>query len=213
MHIHENQPILAAGRSLGDAEVAVIMLHGRGAGAQDIISLAPELQRDDFAYLAPEAADASWYPFSFLMPLERNEPHLSSALGVIEKLSSDLVDSGIPQDRQVLLGFSQGTCLLLEYAARNPRRYGALIGFSGGLIGPDGTLDRYSGSLDGTPVYLGCSDIDPFIPRDRVIESARVLRELGADVTDRLFPGMGHSVIMEEILAARELLGRVQATR
>lgn len=206
---HAGQPALSAGAALGSARQAVILLHGRGASADDILSLAAELGRTDFAYLAPEAAGHSWYPYTFLAPLERNEPWLSSALETISALLRETAAAGIPPERTVLMGFSQGACLLLEYAARHARRYGGIVAFSGGLIGPDGTPRAYPGSLAGTPVFLGCSDVDPHVPSARVEASAQVLRRLGADVTMRLYAGMGHTVNADELAHARAILAAV----
>jgi predicted esterase len=161
----------------------------------------------DLAFLAPQAAGHTWYPLSFLSPLERNEPWLTSALGTLERLVSTLESQGIPSQRIGLLGFSQGACLSLEFAARHPRHYAAVIAFSGGLIGPPGTPRTYTGSLAGTPVFLGCSDVDPHIPVDRVRESAAVLKEMHASVDTRIYPGMGHTINQDELTVARALLG------
>jgi predicted esterase len=185
----------------------MILVHGRGASAEDILSVAAELRLDDALYVAPQAADHTWYPYSFLMPMERNEPGLTSGLRRISTLIEALRIEGLSTDRVGLMGFSQGACLSLEYAARHAQRYAAVIGLSGGLIGPPGTPRNYAGSLDGTPVFLGCSDIDPHIPRERVHESARVFRALDAAVDERIYPGMGHTVNEGEIAAVRALLG------
>jgi predicted esterase len=206
---HAGQPALSAGAVLGSARHAVILLHGRGASADDILTLAAELGRADFAYLAPEAAGHSWYPYTFLAPLERNEPWLSSALDTISALLRETAAAGISPEQTVLMGFSQGACLLLEFAARHARRYGGIVAFSGGLIGPDGTPRDYPGSLAGTPAFLGCSDVDPHVPRARVEESTEVLRRLGADVTMRLYAGMGHTVNADELAHARAILAAV----
>ncbi len=196
---HQGQPVLTAGEPLDKATAAMLMLHGRGATAEDILALSAELQQPGFAYLAPQAAGYSWYPNSFLAPIESNEPGLSSGLAVIASLLAKLAQAGIPPERTILLGFSQGACLSLEFAARNARRYGGLAGLSGGLIGPDGTPRDYPGSLAGTPVFLGCSDIDFHIPKERVEFSAEVLRKLGGNVTVRLYPRMGHTINHDEI--------------
>jgi predicted esterase len=161
------------------------------------------------AYLAPQAAGNTWYPYSFLAPLEHNEPGLSSGLAVLADRLAQLGDAGIPPERTLILGFSQGACLAVEFAARHARRYGGVIGLSGGLIGPDGTPRDYAGSLDGTPVFLGCSDIDPHIPLARVEHSADVLALLGADVTTRLYPGMGHTINQDEIAFVRDLVQKL----
>jgi phospholipase/carboxylesterase len=204
--LHRDVPVRHAGRALEDAGAAMIMLHGRGATADDILTLVHELRQDSFAYLAPQAANFAWYPYSFLAPLERNEPWLSSALDLIASILDKIVQTGIPQDRIMLLGFSQGACLALEYAARNPGKYGGLVGFSGGLIGPLGIQWGYSGSLEKTPVFLGCSDVDPHIPKQRILETADALRKMDAQVEYQLYPGMGHIVNMDEISRARQIM-------
>ena len=197
--LHQGQPLLTAGQPLDKARAAMIMLHGRGASAEDILALSGELHQPGFAYLAPQAAGYSWYPNSFLAPIESNEPGLSSGLAIIASLLTKLAEAGISPERTILLGFSQGACLSLEFAARNARRYGGLVGLSGGLIGPDGTPRNYPASLDGTPVFLGCSDIDFHIPKERVELSAEVLQTLGGNVTRRLYPRMGHTVNRDEL--------------
>jgi predicted esterase len=203
---HEGQPVLLAGEPLEKAQAAMIMIHGRGAGAQDILMLVPELDQSGFTYLAPQAANHTWYPNSFLAPVVSNEPGLSSGLAVIAGIFAQVNSTGIPTERTILLGFSQGACLSLEFTARNARRYGGVAGLSGGLIGPDGTPRNYDGSLDGTPVFLGCSDVDFHIPKERVQQSTRILRNLGADVTERLYPGMGHTIIPDEIDFVRGMM-------
>ena len=203
---HGPQPTLRLGPELHLARLVVITIHGRGASAEDILSIGHELELPDVAYLAPQAAAHSWYPLSFLTPMERNEPGLSSGLKKIASLVDAAASAGVPAERVALLGFSQGACLALEFAARNARRYAAVIGFSGGVIGPPGTPRNYPGSLDGTPVFLGCSDIDPHIPVDRVHESSEVFRTLKAHVDERIYPRMGHMVNEDEIVAARALL-------
>ncbi len=208
--IHQGQPVLTAGLPLARARMAMILLHGRGATAQDILSLAGELGHPGFACLAPQAADNSWYPHTFLSPLDSNEPYLSAALGTVAAVLSQLEEAGIGPQRTVLLGFSQGACLALEFAARHARRYGGLCGLSGGLIGPPGTPWDYAGSLAGTPVFLGCSDVDPHIPQVRVLESAEVLTRLGGAVTTRLYPNLGHTVNQDELRAVREVMDRVK---
>ncbi len=187
----------------------MIMIHGRGASAEDILELAAELKQPGFVFLAPQASGHAWYPNSFLAPLASNEPELSSGLAVIAALLERLAGAGIPAERTMLLGFSQGACLTLEFAARNARRYGGVVGLSGGLIGPDGTPRDYAGSLARTPVFLGCSDVDPHIPRERVEESAEVLRRLGGDVTARLYPRMGHMVNRDELRFVQGMMGGV----
>jgi phospholipase/carboxylesterase len=193
------QPVLFMGEPLGQARAAMVMVHGRGATAEDILELAVELNRTGFAYLAPQAANNSWYPQSFLAPIASNEPWLSSSLARLSTVLQRVEEGGIPRERTILLGFSQGACLALEFAARHAQRYGGIAVLSGGLIGPDGTPRDYPGSFAGTPVFLGCSDRDLHIPKERVQQSAEVLRRLGADVTIRLYPNMGHTVNQDEI--------------
>ena len=174
-----------------------------------MLRLAEVLAQPDLAYLAPQASGRSWYPYSFLAPIDRNEPFLSSAMDMLDRLLDGVTSEGLKLDRVILLGFSQGGCLSLEYAARHARRYGGLVGLSGGLIGPQGTPRDYAGQFAGTPVFLGCSDTDPHIPLDRVHETARVLRSLGAAVTEQIYPGMGHSINDDEIKQVRTLLAKL----
>ena len=200
MQPHGGQPVLRAGADPRVARAAMIMIHGRNAAPANILDLAPVLARREFHYVAPAASDGTWYPNSFLAPRERNEPGISSGLFVIESLVSGLIAQGFPAERIMLLGFSQGACLSSEFAIRHPRRYGGVMVLSGGLIGPPGTTwDDVTTSVDGTPVFLGCSDVDSHIPAERVLESEAVFRRLGADVTRKLYPGMGHTVIGDEI--------------
>src|SRR6202022_1388415 len=204
---HRGQPIRRRGPDPASARLTIILVHGRGASAADILSLADEFGLHDIAYLAPEAAGHTWYPYSFLAPMHDNEPFLSSALGVLDRIVHDLWrDEQVGPERVGLLGFSQGACLSLEYAARHARRYAAVVGLSGALIGPPGTPREYAGTMDGTPVFLGCSDVDPHIPPERVHETGGVVRRLGASVDERIYPGMGHLVNREEIEAVKTLL-------
>ncbi len=203
---HHGQPVLAAGAPLDKAKAAMLMVHGRGATAADILSLGLELRHADFAYLAPQASGNVWYPYRFMEPIERNEPWLSSALARLETVLAQIVAAGIGPERTIVLGFSQGACLSLEFVARHARRYGGLAGLSGGLIGPDGTPRDYPGSFDGTPVFLGCSDVDPHIPKERVNDSAEVLRRLGGQVTERLYPNMDHTVNRDELNFVRGMM-------
>jgi predicted esterase len=172
------------------------------------MTIGAELMHPGFAYLAPQAAGSAWYPLPFTAPMEDNEPYLTSALEVLASLLA-LVEKSIPADRVVLLGFSQGACLTFEFAARHARRYGGVVGLSGGLIGPDGTPRDYSGNFERTPAFLGCSDVDPHIGKDRVLEAADVFKRMGAEVTLRLYPQMGHTVNADEILAVRGIVAKV----
>ena len=203
---HAGQPVVATGTPLGDARAAMLMVHGRGASAQSILTLAPALATDGVAFLAPQAAGGTWYPYGFMSPIERNEPGIGSGMRAIARVLDAIEGAGIPAERTLLLGFSQGACLASEFVARHPRRYGGLAALSGGLIGPDGTPRDYAGSLGGTPVFLGCSDVDGHIPAARVRESADVLRRLGGEVDMRLYAGMGHLVNEDEIEAVRALV-------
>jgi predicted esterase len=208
---HGGQPVLTHGPSPADARLAFLLVHGRGASAEDILALAQEFRVDDVLYVAPQATNGTWYPYSFLAPVPQNEPFLTSALGVLARHVEALGQQGIEPDRIALGGFSQGACLTLEFAARHARRYAAVVGLSGGLIGPPGTPRDYGGAFDGTPVFLGCSDVDSHIPLARVHETAEVFGRLGARVDERIYPRMGHMVNQDEIEAVRALLAIRQA--
>lgn len=203
--------VVRAGAPLRGARAAVVLVHGRGASAEGMLSLADALGADDVAYVAPQARTGSWYPYSFLAPLTQNEPQLSAALGTLDDVVADLEKQGMPPERIVLTGFSQGGCLALEYAARNAKRFGGVIGLSAGLIGPEGSPRDYAGLLAGTPVFLGCSDVDSHIPLARVHETADVMRRLGAEVTEQIYPGMGHTIVRDEIVHAQKILAAVPA--
>lgn len=206
---HRGARVVTSGRPLRGARAVMILVHGRGASAESILGLAGELDRAAFTYLAPQAAGHTWYPYSFLAPLEQNEPHLSSALALLGSVVDRVTEAGIPPERLVLAGFSQGACLTLEFAARNARRFGGVAALTGGLIGPDGTSREYPGFFDGTPIFLGSSDPDPHVPRSRVEESARVLERMGARVTTRIYPGMGHTINEDELEHVRAVMDRV----
>ncbi|NWF68962.1 MAG: dienelactone hydrolase family protein [Chloroflexi bacterium] len=204
--IHQGQRIALAGTPLKDAQAVMVMFHGRGAAPESILSLAREFEAPGLAYLAPQAADNSWWPQPFTAPLAANEPHFSSALAAVGEALAHVQQIGIASNKTVLLGFSQGAVLALEYAARSGQRYGGVVGLSGGLFGPQLDAANYPTGLAGTPVFLGCSDVDSHIPRARVEESAAMFRLLGADVTMRLYPGMGHIINADEIAFVQALL-------
>ena len=206
---HAGRPLRTAGVPLDTASAAMILVHGRGATAESILELTRVLPAPGFAFLAPQAAGGTWYPQSFLAPIPLNEPGISSGLSVIDALVASVAAAGIPAERTMLLGFSQGACLSSEYVARRGARIGGLAALSGGLIGPDETPRDYPGALAGTPVFLGCSDVDSHIPRERVELTAKVLGRMGAEVDMRLYPGMGHTVNQDEIDAVRAMMERV----
>lgn len=206
MEPHGGQPVATAGRPLGEGPAVMIMVHGRNAAPANILDLCRVLDRPDFTVLAPAAAGNTWYPYSFMAETERNEPGITSGLQVLDGLLSDVLAHGIPSARVMLLGFSQGGCLAGEFAVRHARRFGGVVMYSSGLIGPPGTVWDYPGDFDGTPVLLGCSDVDAHVPRERVDESATVFEHMGADVTKRIYPGMGHTVNAEEIRLTQQLM-------
>lgn len=209
MQPHAGQPVLTAGPGIESSWSAMILLHGRNAGPRNILELAGVLADPAFTYLAPSASGGTWYPYSFMADKASNEPGLSSGLWVIDQLVRDLESRGIPKRRIVLLGFSQGACLVSEYAVRHADRFGGVIAFSGGVIGPPGTTWESPGRFDGTPVFLGCSDVDGHVPKTRVDESAAVFERMGATVTKRIYPGMGHLVSEDELECARLVMARV----
>jgi predicted esterase len=204
---HDRESVAHRGPKPSDARLAVVLVHGRGDSAAGILGLADHFDLPDVSWLAPQAAGHAWYPYTFLAPMDQNQPWLDSGLRVVGKLVQQLGVEGLPPDRVVLMGFSQGACLAQEFAARHARRYAAVIGLSGGLIGPPGTPRDYPGSFDGTPVFLGCSDIDSHIPVARVTESAETFRRMHAAVDERIYPGMGHTVNRDELDAIARLLG------
>ena len=206
--MHNADHIVTAGTPLNEAKKVMIMIHGRGATAQSILSLSAHFNADKMAFIAPQATGNTWYPYSFMAPMENNQPGLSSALSVIGELVEKLKTvNGFDQKDIYFLGFSQGACLALEFAARNAGEYGGIFGLSGGLIGPQGTLRDYAGSMLETPVFLGCSDIDHHIPKDRVVESGEVFTRMGANTTVQLYKNFGHSVNNEEIAFVNKVLG------
>src|SRR5688500_13673136 len=208
---HLGQPVLAGGAPLDDARVAIVLVHGRGGSAEDMLGLAGALGKvgDDVAFLAPQAAQHTWYPQRFMQPLAENEPWLSSALAMLDRVTGHVASAGVPNERTLLVGFSQGACLALEWTARHARRWGGVAALSGGLIGPDGTPRDYAGALAGTPVFLGCSDRDPHIPEARVRESGIVMERLGGVVDLRIYGGMPHTVNEDEIVAVANMVRAV----
>ena len=206
---HAGQPVLTAGPRPIDARLTLVLVHGRGGTAAGMLDLTSLLEVEDVAFVAPAAAGQTWYPLSFLAPIPQNEPYLSSALRALENVVTSVESTGVGGDKIGWIGFSQGACLTLEFVARHARRYALVAGLSGGVIGPAGTPRNYAGSLDGTPVFLGCSDVDAHIPLERVHETTRVYRGLGASVDERIYPGMGHLVSPDEIRAVRALLARI----
>lgn len=206
---HQNQDIATAGASLDEAELAMILIHGRGASAQSMLMFADEFSGQNIHYRALQAKGHTWYPRSFMAPKQMNEPGISSGLQALYDQIKIVEDAGIPLENIILLGFSQGACLTTEFAARHPRRFGAIVGFSGGLIGQQVDPKNYSGSMEQTPVFLGCSDRDPHIPKERVDETEQVFQQLNADVTKRIYEGMGHTVIRDEIEFVDTLIERI----
>jgi glyoxalase family protein len=206
---HQGQPVLATGRPLDEAKAAMVLVHGRGATARSILELGTVLDHPDLAYLAPQASGNTWYPYSFLAPIPQNEPGITSGLQAVAEVVSTIEAAGIPAEKIIIGGFSQGACLASEFVARHAQRYGGLLAFSGGLIGPPGMARNYEGSLDVTPVFIGCSDVDPHIPLVRVTETADTLAELGASVTKKIYPGMGHTINQDEIDQALQIVQQV----
>jgi len=208
---HRDGAVLRYGAPLDQAAGAMILLHGRGGSAEDILSLAREMYLPALAYLAPEAALHTWYPYSFLAPIEQNQPWLSSALRRVESVLELVTQSGITTTQIVIAGFSQGACLATEFVASHPKRYGGLLAFTGGLIGPPGADLKHEGSFDGMPAFLGSGDPDPHVPWHRVEESARVLGQMGAITTLRRYQGRSHTISNEELELGRRLIQQVFA--
>jgi phospholipase/carboxylesterase len=205
---HEGQPIETAGAPPEVAEAAVVMLHGRGSAAQSILTLIDEFLHHGVMYLAPQAAHSSWYPRSAFAPLEDNEPWLSSAIGRVSAALETATAADVPPERTLLLGFSQGGCLAGEFVARNPRLYGGLVVLSGCLLGPE-RRGNYSGSIDGTPVFLGCSAEDPYVPAERVHDSARVFERLDGNVQSKLYDDLGHAINDDEVQTINSFVERL----
>ncbi|MEE6210949.1 alpha/beta hydrolase [Salarchaeum sp. III] len=208
---HADQPIVVSGAPRGAADAGVVLLHGRGATAQGVTNLADPLYRHGVTFFAPEAERSRWYPYAFDQPRERNEPHVSGALDRVDATLDRARESGVSPERVLLFGFSQGACLACEYAVRNPRRFGGVVALAGGLLGPRVNPDDYSGSLDDTPVFLGVGADDDRVPVSRVRDTAEVFESLDADVTTRVYDGVGHEVTDDEFERANALLDGILA--
>ena len=201
MHIKK---ISTAGSEINDRSGVLVMIHGRGGSAEDIISISTYLEVKDFAILAPEATNNSWYPYSFMAPVSKNEPWLSSALDLIKSIVDDIYKKGISSENIYFLGFSQGACLTLEFVTRNAERYGGVVAFTGGLIGDRINNDNYKGDFLRTPIFIGTSDPDPHVPVERVHETTGILKSMNADVITKIYNGMGHTVSQEELDKANQ---------
>ena len=198
--------IVAAGKNIKEAEKVLIMIHGRGGSAEDILSLAGHLQVKDFALLAPQATGNTWYPYSFMVPPVQNEPWLSSALAVLKEVVNDVIAQGVPAEKIYFLGFSQGACLTLEFVTRNATKYGGVAAFTGGLIGDKIYRENYKGDFNGTPVFIGTSDPDPHVPVERVYATTNILKSMNAAVTEKIYSNMGHTISQDEIELANKLV-------
>lgn len=203
--MHKKQ-IITAGKKIDQATKALVMVHGRGASAEDILTLSSYLQVADFALVAPQATNSTWYPYSFLAKPSENEPWLSSALGVLKEVVNDITAAGIATQSIYFLGFSQGACLTLEFVTRNAARYGGVVAFTGGLIGDKIYRENYEGDFGDTPIFIGTSDPDPHVPVDRVNATAAILQEMNAQVTKKIYKGMGHTISQDEIETANQLV-------
>lgn len=203
-----SKKIITVGKKTTEAKKALIMVHGRGGSAEDILTLANYLEVGDYALLAPQATGSTWYPYSFLMPPEKNEPGLSSALSVLKEVVADVEADGISRENIYFLGFSQGACLTLEFVTRNAGKYGGVVAFTGGLIGDKIYAENYTGNFEGTPVFIGTSNPDPHVPVDRVKESENILKGMGADITVNIYNNMGHTISQDEINLANTLVFR-----
>lgn len=198
--------IITTGKEIASADKALILLHGRGATAEDILGLSNHLNVSDYALIAPQATNYTWYPYSFLSPVLQNEPWLSSALNLIDEIVAEVNKAGIPSDKIYFAGFSQGACLTLEYITRNAQRWGGAVAFTGGLIGETLDKQKYKGDFKNTPIFIGTSDPDPHVPVERVNASSEVMKNLSGDVTVKVYQGLGHTIAKEEIDLANELV-------
>jgi phospholipase/carboxylesterase len=209
MYTHQKKYI-TAGTPVKDAGAALIMIHGRGGTAQNIISLAADLNVKNMVIYAPQATNNSWYPYSFMAPEEQNQPALSSALEAIGDLVKQVIADGIPEDKIYFLGFSQGACLTLEYISRNAKQYGGVVAFTGGLIGEEVIPENYKGDFKGTPILVATGDPDPHVPLIRVVETVKVLKELNATVTLKIYRGRPHTITQQEIDFANQLIFNIE---
>lgn len=198
--------IFTAGKKLSEAKKALVMIHGRGAFAEDILSLAGYFNVKDYALLAPQATNNSWYPYSFLAIPKKNKPELTSALHYLSEIISDINQQGIASSNIYFLGFSQGACLMLEFITRNARKWGGAVAFTGGLIGDKIYAENYKGDFEGTKIFIGSANPDAHVPVERVFETVELLKTMHADVTERIYEGMGHTINQDEINKANELI-------
>lgn len=201
-----SKKVFTAGKKIGEAKKALVMIHGRGAFAEDILSLAGYFNLNDFALIAPQAENNTWYPYSFLAPPKQNEPWLSSALHILNEVVTDINNEGIASNNIYFLGFSQGACLTLEFVTRNAKKYGGIVAFTGGLIGDEIYTENYSGDFMNTPIFIGSSDPDPHVPIERVYVTTGILKNMHADVAIKIYPGMGHTINKDEIEQANMLI-------
>lgn len=206
---HQKSKIHEYGAPVSRAKAAMIMIHGRGATAKGMFSLADQFAQPDFHYSAPQAQNHTWYPYSFLEPIEKNQPGLSSGLQLIQDLLDSMTRESIPKERIILLGFSQGACLVTEFAARHPQKLGGVVALSGGLIGASISLETYTGSMTQTPVFIGCSDNDPYVPNERLEVTSAVFEKLNANVNKQIYKGMGHRINEEEIKEVRRMMAGI----
>ena len=211
--LHNSANFQTAGLPLEEATKVMIMVHGRGGSARDILSLSNHIQDKGFAFIAPEAQNNTWYPHSFLRPIDDNEPYLSSALGTLAATRARLqADFNFKLPQIYWLGFSQGACLILEFVARNAAEYGGVFGLSGGLIGPAETPRNYKGTFSDMPVFLGCSNKDPHVPEYRVLESDQVFKQMNARVITKLYPNFPHTINEDELNIVNLLIAGEEPT-
>jgi phospholipase/carboxylesterase len=206
LHDMHSKQIFTAGKKTSEAKKALMMIHGRGAFAEDILSLAGYFNLKDYALIAPQAENNTWYPYSFLAPVKQNEPWLSSALKVLNEIMSDINSEGISSENIYFLGFSQGACLTLEFVTRNAGKWGGIVAFTGGLIGDKIYTENYKGDFSNTHVFIGSSDPDPYVPVERVHATSAILKNMHADLTVKIYPDMGHTINKDEIEQANTLI-------